>query len=113
MLRMSAPGAHGVVVGDFVELTSGWDLANGRVFRVSAVATNDITFESINTSSTTFTFTKSAFTLRHTRLTVSLPTVPPNKAASARRRRVLVPARYVLAISASAARRRVAADTSS
>src|SRR5260221_456191 len=38
------------------------------------------------------------------RLPVSLPTVPPNKAASARRpRRVLVPARYVLAISASAA----------
>jgi hypothetical protein len=47
---------------------------------------------------------QSLFTLRHVRLTVSLPTVPPNKAASARRtRRVLVPARYVRAISASAA----------
>ena len=47
---------------------------------------------------------QSLFTLRQVRLTVSLPTVPPNKAASARRtRRVLVPARYVLAISASAA----------
>jgi hypothetical protein len=44
------------------------------------------------------------FTLRQVRLTTSLPTVPPNSAASARRtRRVLVPARYVLAISASAA----------
>jgi hypothetical protein len=41
---------------------------------------------------------------RHARLTVSLPTAPPNSAASARRtRRVLVPARYVPAISASVA----------
>src|SRR5258708_35695430 len=47
---------------------------------------------------------QSLFTLRQVRLTVSLPTVPPNKAASARRtRRVLAPARYVLAITASAA----------
>jgi hypothetical protein len=44
--------AHGVVVGDFVELTSGWDLANGRIFRVSAVATNDITLEGFNTLDT-------------------------------------------------------------
>jgi hypothetical protein len=37
---------------------------------------------------------RSAFTFRHTRLTVSLLTTPPNTAASARRtRRVLVPAR--------------------
>src|ERR1051325_9383510 len=51
-----------------------------------------------------FQASQSAFTFRHTRLTVSLPTAPPNSAASARRtRRVLVPARYVLAISASAA----------
>src|SRR6266542_778704 len=51
-----------------------------------------------------FQASQSAFTFRHTRLTVSLPTAPPNRAASARRtRRVLVPARYVLAISASAA----------
>src|SRR5579871_4605128 len=47
---------------------------------------------------------QSVCTLRQVRLTVSLPTVPSNRAASARRtRRVLVPARYVLAISASAA----------
>lgn len=44
---------HGVVVGDFVELTSGWDLANGRIFRVSVVATNDITLEGLNSTSTT------------------------------------------------------------
>src|SRR4051812_19009944 len=47
---------------------------------------------------------QSVCTLRQTRLTVSLPTAPPNRAASARRtRRVLVPARYAEAISASAA----------
>jgi len=51
-----------------------------------------------------FQASQSLFTLRHVRLTVSLPTAPPNSAASARRtRRVLVPARYVLAINASAA----------
>lgn len=43
---------HGVVVGDFLEVTSGWDLLNGRIVRVKTVATNDITFEGINTSST-------------------------------------------------------------
>ena len=45
--------AHGVTVGDIIELTSGWDLLNGRIVRVSAVATNDITLEGIDTSSTT------------------------------------------------------------
>ena len=41
-----------------------------------------------------FQASQSAFTRRHTRLTVSLLTAPPNTAASARRtRRVLVPAR--------------------
>jgi hypothetical protein len=45
--------SHGVIVGDFIELTSGWDLANGRIFRISAVATNDVTLEGFNTSDTT------------------------------------------------------------
>lgn len=45
-------GGHGVVVGDFLEVTSGWDLLNSRIVRVSAVSTNDITFEGINTTST-------------------------------------------------------------
>ena len=41
-----------------------------------------------------FQASQSLFTLRHTRLTVSLPTAPANRALSARRtRRVLVPAR--------------------
>jgi hypothetical protein len=43
---------HGVVVGDFIEVTSGWDLLNKRVVRVSNLATNDATLEGINTTST-------------------------------------------------------------
>jgi hypothetical protein len=46
-------GGHGVVVGDYLEVTSGWDRLTGRIVRVKTVATNDVTFESINTSSTT------------------------------------------------------------
>jgi hypothetical protein len=44
---------HGCVVGDFLEVTSGWDMLNNRIVRVKTVATNDITFESINTANTT------------------------------------------------------------
>lgn len=44
---------HGVVVGDYLEVTSGWGRLNGRIVRVKTVATNDITFEGINTTSTT------------------------------------------------------------
>lgn len=44
--------SHGVVQGDFLEITSGWDRLNGRICRVSAVNTNDVTLESIDTSST-------------------------------------------------------------
>ncbi len=43
---------HGVVVGDFLEINSGWDRLNGRIVRVSAVSTNDVTLEGINTLST-------------------------------------------------------------
>ncbi len=43
---------HGVIVGDFLEVTSGWDRLNGRIVRVSAVSTNDVTFETIDTTST-------------------------------------------------------------
>ena len=50
-----------------------------------------------------FQASQSPLVLRHTRLTVSLPTAPPNSAASARRtRRVLVPDRSAPAIRASA-----------
>ncbi len=44
--------SHGVIVGDFIEITSGWDLLTNKVVRVSAVSTNDVTLEGINTSST-------------------------------------------------------------
>ena len=44
--------AHGVIVGDYLEITSGWDLLNGRVVRAKAVATNDVTLELIDTAST-------------------------------------------------------------
>jgi hypothetical protein len=43
---------HGTVVGDFLEFTSGWDLCTGRIFRASAVSTNDVTLEGLNTTST-------------------------------------------------------------
>lgn len=43
---------HGVVVGDYLEVTSGWDRLNSRIVRAKTVATNDVTFEGINTSST-------------------------------------------------------------
>lgn len=43
---------HSVIVGDYLELTSGWGLLNGKIVRVKTVATNDVTFEGINTSST-------------------------------------------------------------
>jgi len=45
--------SHGVVVGDYLELTSGWGRLNGRIVRVKTVSTNDVTLEGINTSSTT------------------------------------------------------------
>jgi hypothetical protein len=44
--------AHGVVPGDFIEITSGWDRASGRMFRVSAVVSNDVTLEGFDASST-------------------------------------------------------------
>lgn len=44
---------HGVVVGDILEISSGWARLNGRLARVAAVSTNDVTLENINTTSTT------------------------------------------------------------
>lgn len=40
-------------VGDIIEFTSGWEPANNRLFRISAKATNDLTLEGLNTTSTT------------------------------------------------------------
>lgn len=43
---------HSVTAGDYLEITSGWGRLNGRIVRAKTVATNDVTFEDINTSST-------------------------------------------------------------
>lgn len=47
----SLESSHGVGVNDYVEITSAWDLANGRIVRAAAVATNDVTLAGLNTSS--------------------------------------------------------------
>ncbi|MDP2808640.1 MAG: phage tail tube protein [Rhodocyclaceae bacterium] len=44
---------HGAVVGDYLEVTSGWGRLNGSIVRVKAVATNDATLEGFNSTSTT------------------------------------------------------------
>lgn len=44
--------AHAVVAGDVVLMTSGWEALNGRVIRALSVATNDVTWELLDTSST-------------------------------------------------------------
>lgn len=44
--------SHGVIGGDYVEMTSGWGRLNGRVVRALSVSTNDVTLEGIDTSST-------------------------------------------------------------
>ena len=46
-------GSHGVVVGDYIEITSGWDLLTGRIARAKAVSVNDVTLELIDTANTT------------------------------------------------------------
>jgi hypothetical protein len=45
--------SHGVGVGDYLEVTSGWGRLDKKIVRAKTVATNDVTFESINTSNTT------------------------------------------------------------
>lgn len=44
--------SHGIIVGDVFEISSGWDLLDKRLVRASAVATNDVTLEGINTLDT-------------------------------------------------------------
>ncbi len=45
--------SHGIVVDDVIEITSGWPALSGQLARVKTVATNDVTLELIDTSSTT------------------------------------------------------------
>lgn len=44
---------HGCVVGDYLEISSGWGRLDKRVVRVKTVATNDVTLEGIATTNTT------------------------------------------------------------
>lgn len=43
---------HSVIVGDYVEFTSGWGRVNNKILKATAVSTNDVTFGGIDTSST-------------------------------------------------------------
>jgi hypothetical protein len=44
--------AHGVVEGDFIEVTSGWSRLDSKIVRAGTVSTNDVNLEGINTTST-------------------------------------------------------------
>lgn len=45
--------SHGYANGDLLEITSGWDRMNGRIFRAAGVATNTFQAEGEDTSNTT------------------------------------------------------------
>jgi len=45
--------SHGVVAGDYLEMTSGWGRLNGRIVRAKTGATNDVTLYGIHTTNTT------------------------------------------------------------
>lgn len=45
--------SHGVIVGDILQFTSGWPDLDGKVVRISAVSTNDVTLEGFDTTDTT------------------------------------------------------------
>lgn len=44
--------SHGIIVNDIMEVTSGWSRLTNKIVRASVVATNDVSLEGINTSST-------------------------------------------------------------
>lgn len=41
--------SHGVIVGDIIEVTSGWSRLTDKIVRASVVATNDVSLEGIDT----------------------------------------------------------------
>ena len=45
--------AHGIIVGDFFEVTSGWSRLTDKVVRASSVSVNDVGFEGQDTTLTT------------------------------------------------------------
>jgi hypothetical protein len=74
--------SHGVIVGDFIEITSGWGRLNGRVVRVSAVSTNDVTLEGVNTlSDDLYPATTGTGTVREITAWTALTQVTPNISA--------------------------------
>ncbi len=44
--------SHGVAVGDYVEVTSGWSRLTGKILKAGAVSTNDVTWLGLDTTST-------------------------------------------------------------
>ncbi len=44
--------AHGVVQGDFIEVTSGWSRLDQKIVRAGTVATNDVQLEGIDSTLT-------------------------------------------------------------
>lgn len=49
---LTVAAGHGLLVGDYVVVRSGWSLLDYRVARVKTVVTNSVTLEGINTTST-------------------------------------------------------------
>jgi len=45
--------AHGLANGDFVEVTSGWNKINGRIFRVAGVTANTFNLDGFDSTSVT------------------------------------------------------------
>lgn len=45
--------SHGVVTGDYIEVTSGWSRLTEKILRAGTVSTNDVPLEGYNTTSTT------------------------------------------------------------
>lgn len=71
--------SHGVLVGDIIEVTSGWTRLNKRVVRAGAVATNDVTLEDVDTSSTTnYPATEGTGTVREITAWTSLSQLRPD-----------------------------------
>ncbi len=44
--------SHGIVLGDFMEVTSGWSRLTDKIIRAGTVSTNDVNLEGIDTSLT-------------------------------------------------------------
>lgn len=49
---VATAAGHGLVVGDYARVTSGWSRLTDKVVRISAVAGNDVTLEGYDTTST-------------------------------------------------------------